>query len=131
MHVSAHFTVAEFGFRLTLKLRFGKFYGYYCRQPLSDVFTCKFIVVFYKIEFFARIVYEFRKRKPETVYMCTAFFGIDIVGESDDVFIVSVVILHSDFNRYGIVVFAEIQNLTYRLFIGVKKFYIFRYSALV
>ena len=112
-------------------MRFGEFNRNNGSQALSDVFAREFVVVFYEIEFLTRVVYEFRKRETESVDMRAALFGIYVVGERDHVFVITVVILHCDFDRNGVVIFAEIKHLTYRLFIGVQKFDVFGNTAFV
>ena len=92
----------------------------------------KFVVVLDEVEFFARVVDEFGKREFETVDMRSALLGVDVVCERDDVFVISVVILKSNF-RLGIFAYsAYIYNIFVNyLFVAVKISYKFFYTALI
>ena len=63
--------------------------------------------------------------------MRSALLGVDVVCERDDVFVISVVILHGDFNRYRVEFLFKIKNVAYGFFVFVKVFHVFDDTAVI
>ena len=95
-----NFSVAEFGFRLSFKLRLMKFNADDAGQAFANVLAAQRAVgIFQQILPLRKIIRNTSQRNFESRKMCSAFLGVDVVGVAVNIFLVTVGVLHGNFDE--------------------------------
>ena len=91
--------VTQLSLGLTFKLRFGELDGNHHGEAFAAVITRDFIFVFQHLHLMTVVIESRGESALEAFFMHTAFGGMDIVGERENIFAVAIVILDGDFSH--------------------------------
>src|SRR3989344_2707359 len=109
-HCRTRFGIAKPGFSLPLELRLADFYRYDGDQTLADIVTSEILVIFFNVIIPPRVIIKLtRQRGTKSSKMHTAVRSVNIVGETQFLYLNIIVVNESGFDFHLIIGFIHIK----------------------